>query len=128
MVEKNRGIVLEGLAFLGRHGARAEEREGKQPFSVDLELQFPLPESDELSSTVDYAQAVSLVRALVESRSFTLIETLAQEIAGALLRALPLLERVGVRVHKPRAPLSVDYDDLYAECWLERGSLDRTGE
>lgn len=128
MVEKKGKIVLKGLALLGRHGASVQEQGEGQPFLVDLELQFPFPQNDDLTSTVDYARAVSVVQALVEGQSCALLETLAQEIARELLQVFPRLEKVGVRVHKPRAPLPITFDDLFVEYWLERNSLGRTGQ
>ena len=105
-------ISLHGLRFLGRHGVTLEERMEPQPIEVDVDLETDLSgpaASDELTDTVDYSMVFELVRGIVEERSFRLIESLAGEVAAAVLAAHgdeePRLSAVEVRVRKPQAPL-----------------------
>lgn len=105
-------ISLRGMRFLGRHGVTLEERMEPQPIEVDVDLETDLSgpaASDELTDTVDYSMVFELVRGIVEERSFRLIESLAGEVAAAVLAAHgdeePRLSAVEVRVRKPQAPL-----------------------
>jgi 7,8-dihydroneopterin aldolase/epimerase/oxygenase len=112
-------LSLIGMRFLGRHGVHPEEKVSEQPFEVDLVLHADLSEAadrDELSATVDYGAMFDLVRAIVENRSFDLIEALAGAIAAAVLDATDpeRVSAVEIRVRKPEAPIDGDLDTVEA--------------
>ena len=105
-------IIARGLTFFGVHGILPEEKE-KQPFVVDLEMFLDLSvagESDNLEDTVDYSQVFYIVESIVEQESYNLIETLAENIAAALLKDFPL-SAVEVLVSKPQAPVKGKFDN-----------------
>ena len=100
-------ITLVGMQFMGRHGVSAEERAEPQPIEVDLALRLDLSRpaaTVELADTINYSTLFDLARAIVEERSFHLLEALAAAIADAVLAAHPV-DDVEVRVRKPKAPL-----------------------
>jgi dihydroneopterin aldolase len=108
-------ITLRGLRFAGRHGVNPEEQLTAQPFEVDLVLRTDLSrpaETDELADTIDYAAAFRVVAAVVEDRSYRLIERLAGAIAEAVLADFPAVDDVEVRVRKPKAPLPGAFDTV----------------
>jgi len=120
-------LSLIGMRFLGRHGVLPEEKVTAQPFEVDLVLHADLSEAadrDELSATVDYSAMHDLVRAIVEDRSFDLIEALAAAISTAILAATDpaRVTAVEVRVRKPEAPIDGDFETV--EAALTRRRLD----
>lgn len=84
------------------------ERARGQLFAVDTELEFDLPQKDELSETVDYVHVIERIRAVNESHSFSLIETFAQTVAHEILQDFPKVQRVRVRVRKLHPPLPPD--------------------
>lgn len=117
-------LSLLGMRFEGRHGVLAQEKVSPQPFEVDLVLHADLSaaaETDRLAATVDYAAVFDLVRSIVEGRSFDLIEALAGAIARAALAATDpaLVDRIEVRVRKPKAPIDGAFDTV--EAALSRG-------
>gem|GEM_PF-2885867 len=112
-------VVIRGISLALKLGAYEWERVRTQPVLLDLELVFPFPEEDRLEETVDYSRAVELVKGLVEEE-FLLLETVARRAARLIFESFPSLEAVRVRAHKPGAPLPVEFQDLYAECFLER--------
>lgn len=121
-------LSLSGMRFQGRHGVLPEEKVNPQPFEVDLVLHLDLAEAaatDDLDKTVDYANLFDLVRAIVEGRSFDLIEALAGAIAAAVLAATgqERVSSVEVRVRKPEAPIDGDFETV--EVALVRGHPDR---
>lgn len=78
-------------------------------FCVDLVLELdlrPSGQSDDLSRTINYADAARIVVEIGTGPSVQLIETLAERIAAALLSEFPLLQAVHVSVAKlhPAAP------------------------
>lgn len=121
-------LSLSGMRFQGRHGVLPEEKVNPQPFEVDLVLHLDLAEAaatDDLDKTVDYANLFDLVRAIVEGRSFDLIEALAGAVAAAVLAATgqERVSSVEVRVRKPEAPIDGDFETV--EVALVRGHPDR---
>ncbi len=109
-----------GMQFSGRHGVLPHERVEPQPFEVDLVLQTDLRAAgacDDRADTTDYGSLFDLTAAIVEGRSFGLIETLAAAIARAVLAATDprLVEAVEVRVRKPKAPLSGAFETVEVE-------------
>jgi dihydroneopterin aldolase len=107
-------IVLANMRFDGRHGEHEWERQQPQPFEVDVELGLdlrPAGASDNLETTVDYGRVFDLVREIVETRTFHLLEAIAQTIADEVLAAFPSVDNVRVRVRKPKVKLSgaLDY-------------------
>jgi len=115
-------IVLEGLEFYGRHGARPEESRLGARFVVDVEMEVAFEgRGDRLEATVDYAAVYARVAAAVGGRRFYLIEALAEHIAEMLLEEFSNLEAVRIRVHKPHAPIPGVFRDVYAEVERRRG-------
>lgn len=120
-------LSLVGMRFSGRHGVHAEEKLAAQRFEVDLVLHAdlePAARQDDLEATVDYGSLFDLVRAIVEGRSFDLIEALAGSIASATLAATDaaLVDAVEVRVRKPNAPLDGEFDTVEVALVRRRGS------
>ena len=125
-------LSLRGLRFTGRHGVHPEEKETPQPFEVDVVLHADLraaADSDELARTADYGSLFDLARAIVEDRSFDLIEALAGSIARAVLDATDpaVVDAVEVRVRKPEAPLDGAFDTVEAAIVRRRSDRDVSG-
>jgi dihydroneopterin aldolase len=100
-------IFLHGMVFYGYHGVNPEERAQGQRFVVDLELSrdlSPAGLSDDLASTVNYASVFKVAREVMEGPPCSLIEAVAERLAGAILSRFEV-EEVRVRVRKPWAPV-----------------------
>jgi dihydroneopterin aldolase len=110
-------LRISGIRAEGRHGARAGERDQPQPFVVDLELVVQ-PEEDDLATTADYREVIATVRALLETESHALIETLAERVA-TMVRGLPGVRSCRAVVHKPAAADRLQVTDLSAEARSE---------
>lgn len=109
-------LLLQGMAFTGRHGVRPAEREVPARFRVDVELNADLRRagaSDDLADTVDYTEAFAVVRSVIEGESCELLETLAERIAARLLE-LDRVEAATVRVAK-RPPLDAEFASFAVE-------------
>ena len=116
-------INLRGLKFYGYHGCLPEERSLGQFFSVDLTLNLDLRragQSDNLCDTVNYAEAVTVVQQIVAGEPHKLLESVAEQIAAELLQKFPPLESLTVTVHKPTAPLQVEFADASVSVTRER--------
>jgi dihydroneopterin aldolase len=107
-------IEVKGLRVDGHHGALAHEQDEPQPFEVDLIVETDFSASigtDDLSQTVDYAHLVAVAKDFVAFRRFALLETLASEIAAALL-CDERIHAVTVAVRKLRAPVLAEVSSV----------------
>jgi dihydroneopterin aldolase len=114
-------IVLQNIRLQGRHGYYDHELETPQPFEVDVELLMNLQPAgidDDLEKSIDYGRAFDIVRQIVESTSYRLLEALAEAISHELLADFRISE-VAVRVRKPAVRLSGPLD--YAGVEIRRG-------
>ncbi|MGV9825767.1 MULTISPECIES: dihydroneopterin aldolase [unclassified Gordonia (in: high G+C Gram-positive bacteria)] len=107
-------IELRGLRVRGHHGVFEHERRDGQDFIIDVTLWADLrvaAASDDLADTVDYGGLAQQVHAIVSGEPRNLIEAVGGDIADAVMDD----ERVAaceVVVHKPSAPIPLDFADV----------------
>jgi dihydroneopterin aldolase len=94
-------VRVDDLRLAGRHGVHTHEKEAGQEFVFDVSLDVgDRGLSDRIEDAVDYREVMRVVEEVNASRSFDLIEALADAVAAALYaRFSP--EAVRVRVTKP---------------------------
>jgi 7,8-dihydroneopterin aldolase/epimerase/oxygenase len=85
-----------------------------------LNLQ-PAGVDDDLEKTVDYGRVYEVVRQIVESTSFRLLEALAEAISHEILSDFIVVE-VGVRIRKPAVQLGGPVDYAAVEIWRRRSA------
>lgn len=120
-------ITLTGLRVFGRHGVFDEERRVGQHFVIDATLYVSTraaASSDDVTDTVHYGEAAERIAAIVAGEPVNLIETLAERIADALL-AYDGVRLVAVTVHKPDAPIDLQFADVSVT--IRRARLDAEG-
>jgi dihydroneopterin aldolase len=108
-------ISLTGISAVGYHGVFPDERRDGQIFIVDLQLFAdlkPAGESDDLVKTVNYASVAEVVVEEICGEPLNLIEAVANRISLRVLRDFPLINSISVTVHKPDAPVSVNFKDI----------------
>jgi dihydroneopterin aldolase len=102
-------IRLNEMVFYGYHGVLPEEQKLGQRFVVDVEIAADLRkagELDDLSATVNYAEVLDVVKAIVTGPPCLLIEAVAERVAAEILKRFPLAEAVTVTIKKPSVPIS----------------------
>lgn len=107
-------IALRGIRGRGHHGVHSEEQVLGQDFLVDVVLHLDTRRAaatDDLLDTVDYGSLARDVAAIITGEAVSLIETLAERVAGRCL-ADSRVRLVEVTVHKPHAPVPVLLDDV----------------
>lgn len=107
-------IVLTGLRVRGHHGVLPAEREQGQDFLVDVVLHLDTraaAASDDVADTVHYGELASRLADVVAGEPVDLLETLAQRLADVCL-SYELVAQVEVTVHKPSAPIPLDFADV----------------
>ncbi|MDO5700230.1 MAG: 2-amino-4-hydroxy-6-hydroxymethyldihydropteridine diphosphokinase [Bowdeniella nasicola] len=107
-------IEVAGIRAHGYHGVFDHEKREGQTFLADVTYTLDTraaARGDALAASVSYAEVAALVHARLAGPSVDLLETLAEAIARDVLGAGPL-SSVRVRVHKPEAPIDVDFADV----------------
>ena len=115
-------IRIINLKIPGRHGVYEFEKEKDGLFELDVELFLDLKsagKSDDLSKTVNYGEAVGIIKEVFNSKDRNLIESVAEDIARELLSKYTI-SKVMIRIRKPHAPISADFDTVEVE--LERAN------
>lgn len=106
-------INVKGIKAYGYIGVYDEEKRKGQPFIVDFTLyKDTLDAKDRLNDTIDYSKAAGLVKSYVEEARCDLIESVAYTLACKLLNIYDSLNGVCVTMHKPRAPLGMEFEDV----------------
>jgi dihydroneopterin aldolase len=115
-------ITLRGLTVRGHHGVFDHERRDGQDFVVDAVLEVDVrtaAASDLLADTVDYGTLAQDLAAVVAGEPVDLLETLAERLAQACLRD-PRVRAATVSVHKPQAPIPLQFADVAVTVRRER--------
>jgi dihydroneopterin aldolase len=101
-------ITLTGMEFYAYHGVLAEEARIGQKFTVDLSIEADLREAgetDDLSLTLNYADAYQMVQEVMTQERYQLIEAVAERIAARILQGFRRARRVRVKVCKNMPPI-----------------------
>lgn len=100
-------IKISNIRCYGYTGLLPEENVLGQWFEVDLTLWLdltPSGKSDNLEDSVDYREAIAIVKNIIKTAKFALVEKLANVIAENLLK-LQFVTKVRVKLSKPAAPI-----------------------
>lgn len=96
-------IFIHGLRVRTILGVHEQERAHPQEVWIDITFYVDISAAaaaDDITLSVDYAEAAHAVRTLVEAASRQTVEALAEDIAHLCLR-WPRVRKVNVRVQKP---------------------------
>jgi dihydroneopterin aldolase len=110
-------LFLSGIRASGHHGARPGEKDRPQELVTDLDLVVEVG-ADGIDATADYRAITETVRAVISERSFDLIESMAHDVAAAVL-ALEHITQVTAVIHKPAAASRLQIDGVAAAVTLE---------
>ena len=108
-------ISILGIKAIGYHGVLPHEAVEGQEFIVDLLITLDLQaasRSDDLADTVNYAELAQIVHENIVGERVQLIERLAGRIADEIKVAYQQITAVSVTVHKPHAPVTLDFNDI----------------
>ena len=108
-------IKVTGIKAFGYHGVLPHEAIEGQEFTVDLVVTLDLRAaslSDDLTQTINYADLAQIALDNIVGERVQLIERLAGKIAEEISSAYSQITSVSVTVHKPHAPVTVDFEDI----------------
>ena len=114
-------IKITGIEAIGFHGVYTEERAKGQRFIVDVKLSLELKGiKDDLTKTANYADIAHLVVRHIKGDPVNLIESLGEAIADEILKDFALVNKVKVKVHKPDAPINLEFSDVIVSIEKQR--------
>lgn len=108
-------IRVTGIKAFGYHGVLQHEATDGQEFTVDLVVTLDLRAasvSDDLNQTINYADLAQIAHNNIVGERVQLIERLAGRIANEISSAYSQITSVSVTVHKPHAPVAVDFENI----------------
>ncbi len=99
-------VCIEGLECQVYVGVPLAERRKRQKIHIDMALGLHLSQAgkkDDVKETVDYAAVAAHVKEFVESKSFRLVEAIAEKTARLILNGFAV-DEVRIRVKKYSVP------------------------
>ena len=108
-------IRVTGIKAFGYHGVLPHEATDGQEFTGDLLVTLDLRAaslSDDLQDTINYADLAQIAHDNIVGDRVQLIERLAGRIAEEISSAYSQITSVSVTVHKPHAPVAVDFENI----------------
>lgn len=108
-------IFVKNLSLYGYHGVKPEEKQEGQYFVYNIEIKInkdSFSGSDNLSETVNYSDAIEIIKEINSQNKFDLLETLAEEISVRISKLSPLISNVKVRVEKINPPIKEKLDSV----------------
>ncbi|MEM8885827.1 MAG: dihydroneopterin aldolase [Planctomycetota bacterium] len=99
-------IWIRGLTCRTYIGVEDWEQRERQEVRIDIEIETrtgPAGETDHIDDTVNYRTVSKRTLALVEENRFALVEKLAEQVCGMILREFPGADAVTLTVAKPGA-------------------------
>lgn len=115
-------IVIENIRCYAFHGVFSVEQKVGQWYSIDLELEGDFNEAvenDDLSGTIDYAKATSIVQKVMKS-PVKLVEKVAGNIRNELIDEFDTLSKGLVRIKKLAPPVSGHQNHMSFELPFKR--------
>ncbi|VXC46555.1 2-amino-4-hydroxy-6-hydroxymethyldihydropteridine diphosphokinase [Pseudoclavibacter sp. 8L] len=118
-------ILITRMHARGHHGVFDHERRDGQDFYVDAEAWVDAAaasSSDHIGDTLHYGEWMHALHAIVTGEPVDLIETLAERLASATF-GFDDAVAVRITVHKPQAPVALDFEDVAVSILRHRPTL-----
>ena len=115
-------IRIDNLEVYAYHGAYDEEKEKGQYFYVNAELYTNTRKAgmnDDLDVSTNYGTVCDFIHDFMTKHTYDLIETVAEQLAQALLLEFKLVKSVLLEIRKPHAPIEKEFESVSVE--IERG-------
>lgn len=108
-------IHIKNLEVFAKHGVFAEENRLGQKFVVNVILYTDTRlagKQDELTKSIHYGEAAAFITKFMQEHTYQLIETVAEQLAQAMLAQISLLQAVEIEIKKPWAPVGLPLETV----------------
>lgn len=111
-------IIIDNLEIFANHGVFPEENENGQVFYISAVLHTDTRRAgmtDDLELSINYGTVCHMITDFVQGHTFKLIETVVEKLAEKMLKEIPLLREVTLRIDKPQAPVGLPFETVAVE-------------
>lgn len=111
-------IRIDNLEVYAYHGVYDEEKEKGQYFYVNAELYTNTRKAgmnDDLDASTNYGTVCDFIHDFMTKHTYDLIETVAEQLAQALLLEFKLVKSVLLEIRKPHAPIEKEFESVSVE-------------
>lgn len=115
-------IHIKNLEVFGNHGVFPEENKLGQKFLVNAVLYTSTREAgktDDLTKSIHYGEVSHFITKYMMEHTFQLIESVAEQLAEALLLQFEYLKWIDLEIQKPWAPIGLPLESVSVE--ISRG-------
>lgn len=115
-------IHIRNLEVFGKHGVFPEENKLGQKFLINAVLHTSTREagkSDNLEQSIHYGEVSHFITKHMTEHTYHLIESVAEQMAKALLLQFERLEWIELEIQKPWAPIGLPLESVAVE--ISRG-------
>lgn len=115
-------IHIKNLEVFGKHGVFPEENKLGQKFLINAILYTDTREAgktDDLTKSIHYGEVSHFMTKYMMEHTFQLIESVAEQMAKALLLQFEHLEWIDLEIQKPWAPIGLPLESVSVE--ISRG-------
>lgn len=115
-------IKIENLKVFAHHGVFKEEQENGQDFYVNAKLYTETREAglrDDLTFSTHYGEVCHFMNCFMTEHTWQLIETVAEQLAEAVLLNYGRVSSIQLEIRKPSAPIGLPFESV-SVC-VERG-------
>ncbi|MBF0713556.1 dihydroneopterin aldolase [Gemella sp. GH3] len=111
-------IYINGLELYAYHGVFSEENKLGQRFVFDISCELNYTDAmvtDNLNSSVSYADIANVVFDVATSDKYNLLEKLSFEILKKIFDKYKEIQKIKLKINKPNAPI----DKVFISCGTE---------
>ncbi len=110
-------ITIKNAQYYAYHGVKEEERKLGGKYEVDLVMDYDAKSAivrDDVNYALNYEIAMYCISEVMTGDSYSLIETIANEILNSVVEKFDFLQKATVKVRKINAPMKryVDYVEV----------------
>ncbi len=124
-------ILVKNLVLFGFHGVNESEKKKGQYFIYNLKIKlnenYELKE-DTIESTVNYSEAIKVLKKINSENRFDLLETLAFACASELIMMSEVIEEIKITIEKSNPPIREKLESVGVTCKLKRKDLFKSRE
>ncbi len=118
MMESLVKLTINNIQLYSYHGVSQAEQQLGGRYEIDVELYYDARQAvthDNLSDAINYADVITCITDATNGKRRRLIETLASDLARAILEHFPSVESVCLRVRKRTIPVGAMVDSVEVE-------------
>ena len=108
-------IKITNLKVFAHHGVFPEETRDGQDFYVNAKLFLDCRKAgktDNLSDSLNYGEVSHFITDFLQDHTYKLIESVAEQLAEAMLLSMPVLKGVEIELCKPYAPIGLPFENV----------------